>query len=150
MLALLHSPSRPLSTRSPGWPPGPAPAHVRGLHWLIRVGCIASILKRTARSPERRRRLPTDPVIRLVIAVAPSAADSIPEARRLHPRRDEPKPTDSALSQARRRLGVGPLRPMATHQTIGATCRGYRLTGLDRTTFYLHDTPENARTFGQP
>jgi hypothetical protein len=82
--------------------------------------------------------------------VAPSAADSIPEVRRLHPGRDEPKPTDSALSQARRRLGVGPLRPMATHQTIGAACRGCRLTGLDRTTFYLHETPENARTFGQP
>jgi hypothetical protein len=82
--------------------------------------------------------------------VAPSAADSIPEVRRLHPRRDEPKPSGSALSQARRRLGLGPLRPMATHQTIDATYRGYRLTGLDRTTFDLHDTPENARTFGQP
>jgi hypothetical protein len=105
---------------------------------------------RTTHSPERRRRLPTDPVIWLVIAVAPSAGDSIPDVRQLCPRRDNPRPTDSVLSRAWRRLGVAPLQPVATHQTIGATSRGYRRTGLDQTTFDLHDIRENARTFGQP
>src|SRR5215218_3832077 len=132
---------------------------VRGLYQLIPEHRLAAILSRTARSSERRRCLPADSVIWLVIAMALFAADSIPKAwRRLHPTRDEPEPTDSAFSQARRRLGVAPLRqlfletarPMATHQTVGASYRGWRLMGLDGTTLDLPDTPENARAFGRP
>jgi len=132
---------------------------VRGLYQLIPEHRLAAILSRTARSSERRRCLPADSVIWLVIAMALFAADSIPKAwRRLHPTRDEPEPTDSAFSQARRRLGVAPLRhlfletarPMATHQTVGAFYRGWRLMGLDGTTLDLPDTPDNARTFGRP
>src|SRR3954453_384259 len=133
--------------------------YVRGLSQLIPERRLAAILSRTARSSERRRCLPADSVIWLVIAMALFAADSIPKAwRRLHPTRDYPEPTDSAFSQARRRLGVAPLRqlfletarPMATHQTVGASYRGWRLMGLDGTTLDLPDTPENARTFGRP
>jgi hypothetical protein len=98
-------------------------------------------------------------VIWLVIAMALFAADSIPKVwRRLHPTRDEPEPTDSAFAQARQRLGVAPLRqlfleiarPMATHQTVGAFYRGWRLMGLDGSTLDLTDTPANARAFGRP
>jgi hypothetical protein len=39
---------------------------------------------------------------------------------------------------------------MATPQTIGASYRGWRLTGLDRTAFDLPDTPANDRAFGRP
>jgi hypothetical protein len=132
---------------------------VRGLYQLIPEHRLAAILTRTARSSERRRRLPADSVIWLIIAMALFAADSIPKVwRRLHPTRDHPEPTDSAFSQARRRLGVAPLRhlfletarPMATHQTVGASYRGWRLMGLDGTTLDLPDTPDNARTFGRP
>jgi hypothetical protein len=132
---------------------------VRGLYQLIPERRLSAILSRTARSSERRRCLPADSVIWLVIAMALFAADSIPKVwRRLHPTRDHPEPTDSAFSQARRRLGVAPLRhlfletagPMATHQTIGAFYRGWRLMGLDGTTLDLPDTPDNARTFGRP
>src|SRR3954452_4962090 len=132
---------------------------VRGLFHLIPEQRLAAILTRTARSSERRRRLPADSVIWLVIAMALFAADSIPIVwRRLHPSRDHPEPTDSAFSQARRRLGVAPLRhlfhetarPMATHQTVGAFYRGWRLMGIDGTTLDLPDTPENARAFGRP
>jgi hypothetical protein len=133
--------------------------YVRGLYRLIPEARLAAILTRTARASERRRCLPADSVIWLVIAMALFAADSIPKVwRRLHPSRDRPEPTDSAFSQARRRLGVAPLRqlfletarPMATHQTVGASYRGWRLVGLDGTTLDLPDTPENARTFGRP
>lgn len=132
---------------------------VGGLSQLIPEHRLAAILTRTARSSERRRCLPADSVIWPVIAMALFAADSIPKVwRRLHPTRDEPEPTDSAFSQARRRLGVAPLRqafletarPMATHQTRGATYRGWRLMGLDGPTLDLPDSPENARTFGRP
>src|SRR3954453_17185164 len=101
---------------------------VRGLHQLIPEGRLATILSRTGRASERRRRLPAESVIWLVIAMALFAAASIPKAwRRLHPGRDEPEPAESAFAQARRRLGVAPLRhlflqvarPMAIHQTRG-------------------------------
>jgi Insertion element 4 transposase N-terminal len=122
---------------------------VRGLFQLIPEQRLAAILTRTAKSSERRRRLPADSVIWLVIAMALFAADSIPKVwRRLHPTRDEPEPTDSAFAQARQRLGVAPLRqlfletarPMATHQTVGAFYRGWRLMGLDGSTLDLPDT----------
>lgn len=134
-------------------------SYVTGLKRLIPEQRLAAILTRTARSSVRRRSLPADYVIWLVIAMALFAADSIPKVwRRLHPTRDEPEPTDSAFSQARRRLGVAPLRqlfletarPMATHETIGASYRGFHLMGLDGTVLDLPDTPENARTFGRP
>src|SRR3954466_15641344 len=133
--------------------------YVRGLYRLIPERRLAAILTRSGRTSQRRRRLPADSVAWLVIAMALFAADSIPKVfRRLHPSRDRPEPTDSAFSQARRRLGVAPLRqlfletarPMATHSTVGASYRGWRLMGLDGTTLDLPDTPENARAFGRP
>src|SRR5512135_3363373 len=143
----------------------PAPAasdplpYIRGLHRLVPEQRLAAILSRCGRASQRRRRLPAESVVWLVVAMALFAADSIPKVwRRLHPTRDEPEPDDSAFSQARRRLGVAPLRrlfletarPMATHQTKGASYRGWRLMGLDGTTLDLPDTPENARAFGRP
>lgn len=133
--------------------------YVRGLYRLIPEERLADILTRTSRSSERRRRLPAGSMVWLVIAMALFAADSVPKVwRRLHPCRDHPEPTDSAFSQARRRLGVAPLRqlfreiarPMATHQTVGAFYRGWRLMGIDGTVLNLPDTPGNARTFGRP
>ncbi len=123
--------------------------YVRGLYQLIPEERLAAILSRTGRQSERRRRLPADSVAWLVIALALFAADSIPMVwRRLHPTLDHPELTDSAFSQARRRLGVAPLRalflevarPMATHQTIGAFYRGWCLMGIDGTTLDLPDS----------
>ncbi|MBN9117602.1 MAG: IS4 family transposase [Planctomycetes bacterium] len=105
------------------------------------------------------RRIPADAATRLVIALGLFADLSIPQVwRRLHPATDAPDPVESALAQARARLGVRPLRelfdalarPMATHQTIGASYRGWRLMALDGTTLDLPDTPANARAFGRP
>jgi Insertion element 4 transposase N-terminal len=132
---------------------------VRGLYPLIPEHRLAAILTRNAPSSERRRCLPADSLIWLISAMALFAADSIPKVwRRPHPTRDDPEPTDSAFSQARRRLGVAPprhlfletARPMATHQTTGASDRGWRLIGHDGTTIDLPDTPGNARVFGRP
>lgn len=132
---------------------------VRGLSQLIPERRLAAILTRTGRASERLRRLPAESVIWLVIAMTLFAADSIPKVwRRLHPTRDRPEPTDGAFTQARQRLGVAPLRqlfletarPMATHQTVGAFYRGWRLMGLDGTVLDVPDTPANARAFGRP
>src|SRR3954454_13458769 len=133
--------------------------YLRGLSGLVPEQRLAAILFRCGRASQRRRRLPAESVAWLVVAMALFAADSIPKVwRRLHPPRDEREPDDSAFTQARRRLGVAPLRrlfletarPMATHQTVGAFYRGWRLMGLDGTTLDLPDTPDNARTFGRP
>src|SRR3954465_6732871 len=133
--------------------------YLRGLSQLVPERRLAAILSGCRRASQRRRRLPAESVVWLVVAMALFAADSIPKVwRRLPPTRAEPEPDDSAFTQARRRLGVAPLRrlfletarPMATHQTVGAYYRGWRLMGLDGTTLDLPDTPDNARTFGRP
>jgi hypothetical protein len=140
------------------------PAHdpldyLQGLYQLIPEERLAFILARTGRQSRRRRRLPAGSVAWLVIAMALFAELPIPQVwRRLHPSTDEPEPVESAFTQARQRLGVAPLRqlfeefarPMATHQTVGAFYRGWRLMGLDSTVLDLPDTPDNARAFGRP
>jgi hypothetical protein len=129
------------------------------LYQLIAEERLAFILQRTGRQSRRRRRLPASSVAWLVIAMGLFANLPIPQVwRRLHPSADEPEPAESAFTQARRRLGVAPLRqlfeefarPMATHQTVGAFYRGWRLMGLDSTVLDLPDTPANARAFGRP
>jgi hypothetical protein len=66
-------------------------------------------------------------------------------------------PTDSALAQARRRLGIAPLAYLVRHvrrflaapaSHPDAFYRGLRLLGLGGTTLSLPDPPANARAFG--
>jgi transposase IS4-like protein/DDE family transposase len=132
---------------------------LRGLYQLIPPDRIAHVLESAGRQSVRVRRIPADAATRLVVALGLFADLSIPQVwRRLHPATDAPEPVESALAQARARLGVRPLRelfdalarPMATHQTIGASYRGWRLMALDGTTLDLPDTQANARAFGRP
>jgi hypothetical protein len=133
--------------------------YLQGLYQLVPPERLAYILDRTARQSRRRRRLPASSVAWLVIALGLFADLSIPQVwRRLHPSADEPEPVESAFTQARQRLGIAPMRqlfedrcrPMATHQTVGAFYRGWRLMGLDSTVLDLPDTPANAKAFGRP
>src|SRR5215470_3286857 len=133
--------------------------YLQGLYQLIPAERLAFILDRTRRQSQRRRRLPASSVAWLVLAMGLFADLPIPQVwRRLHPSTDEPEPVESAFTQARRRLGVAPLRllfeefarPMATHQTVGAFYRGWRLMGLDSTVLDLPDTAANDRAFGRP
>lgn len=132
---------------------------LQGLYQLIPEERLAFILQRTGRQSQRHRRLPAASVTWLVVAMGLFADLPIPKVwRRLHPSADEPEPVESAFTQARQRLGVAPLRqlfeecvrPMATHQTVGAFYRGWRLMGLDSTVLDLPDTAANDRAFGRP
>lgn len=77
-------------------------------------------------------------------------------ARRLTP--NDSIPTRSALCQARRRLGIAPVRrlfdrvvrPLTDAQTPGATCGGRRLVGMDDTRYDVPDTLANEAAFGRP
>ena len=133
---------------------------LRGLYHLLPPDRIAHILDldRPPVPPASAASRPT-PSARLVVALGLFADLPVPQVwRRLHPGTDAPDPVESAFAQARDRLGVPPLRhlfdevarPMATHQTVGASYRGWRLMGLDGTTLDLPDTPANARAFGRP
>jgi len=65
---------------------------------------------------------------------------------------------DSAISQARTRLGWEPLqklhdqvvRPVATAETRGAWYHRWRLVSLDGSTLLVQDTQRNAAAFGRP
>ena len=67
----------------------------------------------------------------------------------------ERTPGRSSLCEARRRLGVGPVRavfervvrPLATPTTPGAFYKGLRLMGIDGTVLDTPDTPANAARF---
>src|SRR3954471_7444592 len=133
--------------------------YLQGLYQLVPRERLDFILQQTGRYSRRRRRLPAPSPAWLVIALALFPDLPIPQVwRRLHPSADEPEPVESAFVQARQRLGVAPLRqlfeqcarPMATHQTVGAFYRGWRLMGLDSTVLDLPDTAANDRAFGRP
>jgi hypothetical protein len=64
----------------------------------------------------------------------------------------------SGISQARKRLGCGPVqelhnevvKPIATKDTKGAWYRQWRLVSLDGSTMDVADTEENRKAFGRP
>jgi hypothetical protein len=66
-------------------------------------------------------------------------------------------PSTSAITQARQRLGAGPVRelfrraavPVAGLGSTGAWLRGRRLMAIDGTSFDVPDTGENAAAFGK-
>jgi hypothetical protein len=107
----------------------------------------------------RTRQLPRFLVLWLLLAVGLLGRWSIAAAwrclRRYRP--DLPQPSDSALAQARQRLGVAPLAflvqrvvrwladPVACPD---AFYHGMRLVGMDGSTLSLPDTPANAHAFG--
>jgi hypothetical protein len=152
----------PLPSHRPPRRPRPADdplPYLRGLHRLLPATRVQLILQQTGRTGQRQRRLPPAAVLWLVIGMGLLAQPSVPKTwRAFHPsaRRDEP--TDSAFSQARRRLGVAPLReafasvarPLATPHTRGAYYGRWRLMAWDGTVLDVPDTKANARAFGRP
>jgi hypothetical protein len=76
-------------------------------------------------------------------------------ARRL--RREEKSPPRSSLCEARKRLGVEPVKylhehtvkPLATAETPGAFWRGWRWVGIDSSVYDAPDSPANAAAFSR-
>ena len=127
---------------------------------------VDQVLFETERVNARERALPAHVMVYYVLALALYAEVSTQEvlrcvvegARWLGEPSDAERPTKSAISQARIRLGAAPLEalyrtvvaPVATAGTPGAWYRGWRVMSLDGTTLDVGDTAVNAAAFGRP
>ncbi len=128
---------------------------------------IHEILKETGRESERQRNLPAHVVVYYVIALALYMEASYGEVLRclvegldwlgINVKRIR-RTAKSAISQARKRLGVEPLKrlyeevvgPIATPETKGAWYKQWRVVTVDGSTLDLGDTRENEAEFGRP
>jgi len=125
---------------------------------------IDSALDRSALPAGRNRLLPVHLVVYYVLALGLFMEASIQEVLRClldslgQIGMEPPKAaTKGAISQARTRLGVEPLRqlflsccrPIGTHRTRGCFWRGLRVMAMDGTTLDTQDTQANEDAFGR-
>ena len=133
----------------------------------IPASTVRTVLARTGRSGRRQRALPAQVVVYYVIALALYMHSSYREVLRClleglkwlgGPVAAVAVATDSAISQARTRLGAEPLQelhdelvgPVAAGSTRGAWYRDWRLVSLDGSTLDVADRRENEERFGRP
>lgn len=125
---------------------------------------IAAALEATGTATVRRRKLPAEYVVWLVIGMGLLHDRAITEVVR-HLDLVLPTPTGgrgtvsgSAVAQARTRLGPEPLAALfrqtattwATRAADADRWRGLAVYGVDGTTLRVADTPENLKAFGRP
>ncbi|NHR08864.1 DDE transposase, partial [Chromobacterium haemolyticum] len=121
---------------------------------------IVHALAVTGKASVRRRKLPAEQVVWLLIALAMFRHQSIPEVAAhldlVLPDEANPDIAKSALTQARQRLGEEPLAQLFTlcagawdeRQRRGRTWRGLARYAIDGSTLRTSDTPENRQHFG--
>lgn len=126
---------------------------------------VRAILAETERESRRKRKLPAVLMVYYSIALGLMCAVGargvlrhlLAEWREDEPVRG-PLATDSAITQARQRLGIEPLkrlfsrvvRPFAPKWLAAAWYRTWRVVSLDGSTVRLLDTDENEARFGRP
>lgn len=132
---------------------------------LVSRELVAEVIAQTGKREQRSRLLPARVVVYFVLALALFYRDSYEEVMRKLVqgltsigvwKTDWNVPTTSALSQARQRLGVEPMRelfervavPCAMRSTAGAWKGGRRLMSIDGVELDAADTDENAVYFG--
>lgn len=136
----------------------PTDERVQALKRIIACSTIKAILKKTRQSA-RCRRLPKSFMVWLVIALGLFGRDCYRQVYRwLNPFRRGGTPGRSSLCEARRRLGVAPLRLLnaavvrlqGTAQTAGCFYHDMRLMALDGFLVNVPDTVANDHAFGRP
>jgi len=133
----------------------------------IPISKVRQVLKETGRESVRERELPAQVMVYYIIAMALYMQSSYREVLRclregliwLFGAEAAGKvAAKSAISQARSRLGVEPMRrlyqelvvPIATEKTKGASYRKWRLVTLDGSTMDVADTEANRKAFDGP
>jgi Insertion element 4 transposase N-terminal/Transposase DDE domain len=127
---------------------------------------IEEVLEETGRREQRSRRLPAHVVVRFCLAMCLFYDEDYEEVMRklagslkdMGSWRDEwTVPSTSAITQARKRLDVDPLRvlfertavPVAGRGTKGAWLGSRRLMAVDGFMLDIADTPDNVKEFGR-
>jgi len=141
---------------------------VAGLSILDRLGAleriipsslIKQVMKQTGLGRRYCKRLPVMLLTHFVLALGLFCRDCYCQVFRWLGRfTPGGVPDRSTLCEARKRLGVRPLRLLADHvvrllgqpQTPGVFYQGLRVMALDGFTLDIPDTPRNQRAFGRP
>ena len=137
----------------------PTRERLRALKRIIPRIRVEEVLARTEHDRARCARLPAWFMVWFVIALGLFCRDSYRQVFRwLQPFRKGGTPQRTTLCEARKRLGIAPMRLLAEQvirlqgkpTTPGACYRGMRTMALDGFVVDLPDTPANVRAFGRP
>lgn len=137
----------------------PTRERIDALKRILPRPTVKAILARCRRPRRFCRRLPDWFMLWFVVALGLFCRDCYQQVFRwLQGYRRGGVPGRSTLCEARKRIGVAPLRALAkavvrllgTPDTPGAFYRGLRLMAVDGFVLDLPDTPENERVFGRP
>src|SRR3954467_451592 len=137
----------------------PTRERTRALKRIIPRARVEEVLARTGHDRARCPRLPGWFLVWFVIALGLFCRDCYRQVFRwLQPFRPGAIPPRSTFCEARKRLGVAPIRHLAEQvirllgrpETPGAFYRGMRTMALDGFVVDLPDTPANERAFGRP
>ena len=138
------------------WPTG---ERLRALQRIIPRAQVEAALAQTGHDRAVCTRLPGWFMMWFIIALGLCCRDCYRQLFRwLQPFRPGAVPGRSTLCEARKRLGIAPLRVLAERvicllglpSTPGAFYRGMRTMALDGFVLDLADTPANERAFGRP
>lgn len=127
---------------------------------------VNQILDELGRREKRRRKLPAELVVYLVIALGLMVSTGAKEVlRRLLDQVRErewlggvPIASEAAITKARKRLGAEPIRtlfeqvarPIGKRTTRGCWFKGRRVVSLDGSTLHVQDSASNERKFERP
>jgi hypothetical protein len=137
----------------------PSDERLRALERIIPLSTVQAVLRQTGHDKRRCTRLPPSFLILFVVALGLFHSDSHRQVfKHLQRFRKGGTPQRNTIAEARKGLGVAPLRLLAGRvvrllgrpDTPGAFYRGLRLMGLDGFLVDLYDSPANARVFGRP
>src|SRR5258707_729660 len=137
----------------------PTEERLRAVELIIPPQAVQDVLEQTGHAKRHYARLPARFMVWFVVGLSLFSKDSYRQVFKWLQRfRPGGTPGRNTLAEARKGLGIAPLRLLAhrvvrllgTPETPGAFYKGMRLMGLDGFILDLPDTPANERAFDRP